>query len=73
MGVDRGQRYKLRPEQPGFAVLDLDVAVDELYFLCAQAFHFPAEQRDAGLEFVFKEIIVGSFLVADDCGIVLLG
>src|SRR5690606_1868064 len=64
MGAGRIERYDGTAQQPGFTILEHDVAVGELDFLLSHTFHLPSEQDHAGLETVFDEIVVESFLVA---------
>jgi len=53
-----GQRRDVRTHQPGFAILEQDVAVDQLSLAGAHALHFPAGQDEARLEFLFDEVVV---------------
>ena len=54
------------PEQEQFAVSDDDVAFLQLSGTGTQAFYLPTFENEAGLEFLFDEVIVPRFLVACD-------
>ena len=73
MSRSSGQRVDIAADEIRFAILQYDVAVDELDFAGAQRFDFPAFEHDAGFEPVTDDVIVGGLFVADDGGAVLLG
>src|SRR5690606_30721737 len=64
VGAGGIQRHNGAAQQPGFPVLEHDVTVGKLHLLLSHALYFPSEQDHAGLETVFDEVIVESFLVA---------
>ncbi|MNJ71268.1 hypothetical protein D3C77_677900 [compost metagenome] len=57
--------------QPGLAILEQDVAVDQLGLAGTQAFNFPTGQGQAGLELLFDEIIVQRLFVLRDAALLL--
>src|SRR5690606_4435861 len=64
VGAGGIQRHNGAAQQPRFTVLEHDVTVGKLHLLLSHTFHLPPEQDHAGLETVFDEIVVESFLVA---------
>ena len=71
MGAGTCHWHNLRAEQPGFTVHDDDMAVDQLDFVIAQTFDFPALQDKPGFIFIFDKVVVTCFLVDDYCGVVI--
>jgi len=69
VGAGGVERRDVATDQPGFAVLEDDVAVRQLHFLLTHAFDFPAEQHHPGFERVFDEIIMKRLFVAGDSGV----
>jgi hypothetical protein len=59
----------MRADQPGLGIADDDVSLGNLRLAGAQAFDFPAFERQPGLVFTLDEVIVPRTAVeADDLG-----
>ena len=61
-----GQRLDVGAQQPGFAIFQQDIAVGQLYFAFAKAFHFPALEHDSGFEFFTDVVIEPCALIQHD-------
>ena len=66
MGGGGEQRADVSAEQPQFAVAHDDVGVLELDTTGADGFDLPAFEDETGFVFLFDEIVVVGFFVADD-------
>lgn len=60
------ERRDVATHQPGLAILEQHVTVDQLYLGGTQAFYFPASQDQTGLELVFDEVIVTRLFILRD-------
>ena len=66
VAADGWQGGDMGTQQEGLTIFDDHVAVQQLDFLLAQAFHFPATQLNAGLDVITQEkIVTGLFIDGD--------
>ena len=74
VGAGGHQGRNVTAEQPGFAILEQHVTVDQLQLARPQTFYFPAGQDQTSLEPMFDEVIVSRLFILRDgpCWVFLL-
>ncbi|MNI33506.1 hypothetical protein D3C73_874610 [compost metagenome] len=74
VGAGGRQGRDVAAEQPGFAILEQYVTVNQLQLACPQTFYFPAGQDQTSLELVLDEVIVSRLFILRDgpCWVFLL-